>query len=519
LSEQVFDTRGVVRLLHRNRWRLASCTVVGAMAAAGFMVLRPPMYTATSLVLIPGPSTSATATGSPTGNDTTTDSAIATSASVLVPALAKVHPPISLAEGKQRVQAASTATNIVQITASGTSPQQAEALANAVAGQLISFVTSSGGATGTTALAGLEALATQLTKQVADFNQQIDTITTALKGPLSSSVSAQDTALLASLSTSQSSATLQLANVNSEIASAKLNAGIANVGTEVIQRATSASLPSLVDRGLVVVLGAAIGLVLGVALAFVRRRDPRLVSRDQIAEAVGVPVMLSSTVGRWRSTSNWLELLQRHQPETVERWNARKALYALGIAGSDPSHLTVISLIGDSASMAATCRTAIASASSGTRTSLVLTSDDESSVGLCNASDLLSARSEQARPNLEVLKGESPGEEADDGGAALTIISIVVDPDRPKLPAYVVRGTVVLAVSARAATALQIAQVLIFLGDEGLSVKGVFVTNPSDDDESTGRPLHAQRADEVVRLRTMGGLPPWPAVSEEQPPG
>jgi capsular polysaccharide biosynthesis protein len=401
------------------------------------------------------------------------------------------------------VNAVSTATNIVRINAAGTTPNQAETLANSVAGELVSFVTSSGGAAGTVELAGPQAQASQLSKQISRLNQQIKSLNRALAGGgLSASTSAHDTSLLASLTTSQSNATLELANVNSEIASANLNAGIANVGTEVIQRATSANPPSLMDRILTGAIGAAVGLAVGMFLAFFRRKDPRLTSRDQIAEAVGVPVMLSSTVGRWRSSSDWLKMLQHDQPGTVERWNIQKAIRALGLAGEERPHLTVVSLIGDAASMAATCRVAIASAVSGTRTSLVLTSEDESSIGLCDASRILSARSEVARPNL-VVEHEPQSEGVDGEQAALAITSIVVDPDHPKLPADIAPGTVALAICSRAATAQQVANVLIFLGQEGMSVKGVFVTNPLDDDETTGRPLQPLQVEEVVRLRTM----------------
>jgi capsular polysaccharide biosynthesis protein len=509
LSEQMFDARGVLRVLREHRVLLAALTLLGAGAAVVTMVLLPPSYTATSLVLIPGSSNAPTTPGAPSSNGTSTDCAIATSASLLVPALAKVHPRLSLAEAKQRVRAVSTATNIVQISADGTTAHQADSLANAVAGQLVTFVTSSGGAAGTEELAGPDLQATQLSTEITSLNRQIQSITLTLaRGGLSSSARQRDGALLASLTASKSNATLELANVNSEIASAKLNAGIANVGTEIIQRATIASAPSLVDRALLdrgfqVTIGAAIGLALGVVIALRRRRDQRLISRDEIAEAVGVPVVLSFTVGRWRSSSNWLEMLQDHQLGTVERWNVQKAIRALGLAGGKPSHLTVVSLIGDAPSMAAMCWVAIASASSGTQTSLVVTSDDESSVGLCNAVNVLSARSESARPNLRVVKHEPQSHRAAGGAAALTITSVVVDPERPTLPADIAAGTVVLAICSRAATAQQITQVLIFLGEEGLSVNGVFVTNPPDYDETTGRRLQPLHVDDVVRLRTM----------------
>jgi capsular polysaccharide biosynthesis protein len=501
LSEQLFDTRGVIRFLRANRRRLLSLTLLGAAVAVAAMVLRPPLYTATSLVLIPASSSNATAAAGSSGNGATTDIAIATSSSVLAPAITKVHPPLTLDEAEKRVTAVSNASNIVRINAAGTTRNQAEALANAVARQLVAFVTSSGGGAGATELAGPEAQATRLRKQIADLNRQVLPIKAALAAPgLSASAGLQDTQMLATLTTSISNSTLDLENVNNEIASANLDAGITNVGTEVIQQATNASPPSVMDRVSVTIIGAIVGFIVGLLLTFLRRRDPRLTTRDEIAEAVGVPVILSSVVGRWRATSDWLEMLQHHQPGTVERWNVQKAIRILGLAGEEHSRLSVISLAGDAASIVATCHVAIASAASGTRTSLLVTSDDESSTRLSNAGSILSARSEVARPNLIV---EPQREGADDEQAALTIVSVVVDPEHPELGMDVAYGAVALAICSRTATAQQIADVLIFLGQKGLSVKGVFVTNPPSDDETVGRPLQSMQADEVVRLRTM----------------
>lgn len=503
LSEQLFDTRGVFRLLRGNRRRLALLTLLGAAVAAAVMVLRPPLYSATSLVLIPGSSTNAVAASAATGNSATTDIAIATSSSVLAPAISKVHPPVSLDEAEQRVTAVSNASNIVGINAAGTTPNQAEALANAVARQLVAFVTSSSGNAGGTALARPEAQATQLSKQINQLNRRIQSVKAALTRPgLSSAASVQDTKTLATLNTSLTNSTLELANVNNEIASANLDGGIANVGTEVIQQATSASPPSLTDRVVVILLGAIVGLALGLLLVFLRRRDPRLTSRDEIAEAVGVPVILSSVVGRWRANSDWLEMLQHHQPGTVERWNVQKAIRTLGLAGEEHSRLMVISLIGDAASIAATCQIAIASAASGTRTSLLVTSDDESSTRLSNASSILSARSEVARPNL-TIEHEPQREGTNDEHAGLSILSVVLDPEHPELPVEFTNGAVTLAICSRTATAQQVADVLIFLGEKRLSVKGIFVTNPPNGDETVGRPLQSTQVDEVVRLWTM----------------
>ncbi|HEY3941609.1 MAG TPA: Wzz/FepE/Etk N-terminal domain-containing protein [Acidimicrobiales bacterium] len=505
MAEQAFDTRELRRRLGRHRGTVGALAVLGALVSVVLAALDPPTYSATSLVLLPDSAAAVGgSSGSPAPGNSTTDSVIATSSAVLSPALAKVDPSLSPGAARSRVRAAPTATDIVQISATGTTPGRAEALANAVAASLVSFVTSSGSATGNSAVAGLEAQATQLTKQLDDLNQEIRTNATG-----------QDTALLASLTSAQSNASLALANVNSEIASAKLSVGATNVGTEVIQRATTASPPSLTDRALRVLIGAAIGFVAGALLVILRHKERRLVSRDQIAETVGAPVVLSLPVGRWRRSSNWLNLLRDHQPGTAERWNVRKALHHLDLPEDGPSYLTVVGVADDTASFVATTRLAIAAAELGVPTALVLTSDDEASVGVRKARDLLVGRDGTVRANLQITR-EGPEVRADTG---LTVISIVVDPEQPDIPAEVARGPVVLAVTARFTSAEQVTRVLIAAGEGGLSMSGVVVTNPAGDDTTAGTdPSRTRRAAQVLGLRTSGELPDWLAVSHEQLP-
>ena len=74
---------------------------------------------------------------------------------------------------QNRVNAVALATNLVKITATGSSPRAAETLANAVANRLVVFVTSSNLSNASSALAGLQAQAAQLTKQVNRYDQEI----------------------------------------------------------------------------------------------------------------------------------------------------------------------------------------------------------------------------------------------------------------------------------------------------------------------------------------------------------
>ncbi len=239
MPEQRIDWRRVLWLMGRQRTIVAACVLVGALLPTILLLLRSTSYTATSIVLVPS-STANNATGgttAATGNGNVTDSELAVSSAVLGPAGSSVTPSVTALAAQHRVSATPVATNLVQITATGSSPRSAETLANAVAKVLVDFVTSSNQSNGSSALAGLEAQAAELTKQVNKYNQEIQVEQAAIQSAPNSPIAQQGTQLLASLTTAQANATLQLQSVNSQIASAKLNNAATNGGTTVIQHA------------------------------------------------------------------------------------------------------------------------------------------------------------------------------------------------------------------------------------------------------------------------------------------
>ena len=100
---------------------------------------------------------------------------------MLGPAGSKATPRVALQEAQHRVTAAPSATNLVKITATGSSPRAAETLANAVANRLVVFLTSSNLSNGSSALAGLETQAAELTKQVNNYDKEIQVQQAAIR--------------------------------------------------------------------------------------------------------------------------------------------------------------------------------------------------------------------------------------------------------------------------------------------------------------------------------------------------
>ena len=93
------------------------------------------------------------------------------------------------------------------------------------------------------------------------------------------------------------------------------------------------------------------------------RRDPRVRLRDDIADAVGSPVLAAMRSRPQRSVAGWSTLLETYQATPVESWALRQVLRGLvprradrvaRVAGrlDHPQSLTVVSLSGDGRGLA-----------------------------------------------------------------------------------------------------------------------------------------------------------------------
>ena len=137
--------------LEWGRVLAGSRCVVGELAAAGlvagivFAALHPPLLTSTALVVLPQSPQSAQAATSNGAPDpyTATQEVVAGSYPVLLNALPKVRPVMSLNELRRNVQIGSPSPYIVSVSAKGENTADAEATANAVANSYLGYVSSS----------------------------------------------------------------------------------------------------------------------------------------------------------------------------------------------------------------------------------------------------------------------------------------------------------------------------------------------------------------------------------------
>jgi capsular polysaccharide biosynthesis protein len=485
LTEQLLDTKGSFRLVRRS-WRLvAVIALVGVLAAGGYVLSSLPRYVASSLVLLPSASTPQ-ATSSSTVRPVTTDARIATSAAVLVPAGKTADPSADLSQLQKEVRASPITTGVLKVSATATTRRAAERLANAVASRLVVFLTTNGTAADASMVAGLDAEQRQLQNQLTVVKDQITATTTRLANEdASSAAGKQDSTLLANLKAQETAINLQLSTVKTQITTAESGQTSANEGTEVLQRATSATPPSKLSLALPVVAGLLAGVLVGAVLVLARNRShPRLRTRDALAEALGAPVVLSLDVGARRTLGDWVSLFERHEPGSLELWSVLKALRELGLARGDTLDLVVLAFADDGPAVAQTAHLAVAAADSGVSTELCVLAGDGDQRALHAVCTSYTADGRSPRGGLTVRNGSPTGLRK---RAELSLTVIVTDVADPSAVTLRPRGVCVVSISSGFATARALARVGIAASESGAPISAVCVANPDPRDETVGR--------------------------------
>jgi capsular polysaccharide biosynthesis protein len=279
------------------------------------------------------------------------------------------------------------------------------------------------------------------------------------------------------------------------------DSAVGRVKVRILGRATTAvGTPlhtRLTETGIVGLLA---GILLGAIIALaVGRGDRRLRERDEIADSIGVPVLASVPVERPRDAAGWVKLFEYYEPRAIDAWHLRKALQAMGFvatnslgaggsgnsSGGSSSSLTVLSLSSDRKALSLGPQLAAFAASMGVRTALVLSpQQDESAAATLYAA---CAAAPVMRSGRLLVTTRDRRETDWPAGAALTVVVGVVDGENPRLADIVRATTTVLAVSAGAATAEQLARMATSAAINGGDITGVIVADPDPADQTTGR--------------------------------
>jgi capsular polysaccharide biosynthesis protein len=275
---------------------------------------------------------------------------------------------------------------------------------------------------------------------------------------------------------------------------------VGKVNAHLLEPATTAVGPDPLAHRLVFGgMGALIGLIIGAIVALMLSRgDRRLRARDEIANAIGVPVLASLPVGRPGSAPDWAKLLDSYQPGVVHAWRMRKALQQLSLSGVNvlsgsrdkgPSSLAVLSLASDPGALALGPQFAVYAASLGIPTTLVIGPASDGNV----AATLRTACSEWAQGpsgrqgNLRVTVAREDGTADVPRGTMLAVVIAVVDGERPRVETMMHTTATVLGVSAGVATAEQLARTAMSAAADDREVVGLLIANPEPGDHTTGR--------------------------------
>jgi capsular polysaccharide biosynthesis protein len=511
MSDQITDLRSTVAVLHRRRRLLAVTVVIGFALGTAYVVVQPPPLTSTTLVLLPAPTEAQTAS-----IDVATQVRIALSATVLGAAGEAVEPALTARSVEKMVEVSAPTDRIVEIDATSVEASQAQGLSQAVTDAYVAYVNDTARAANSSALADLQARAETLQAQITALQDQI-TSTTARQQEVEpdSADGRREAQLLAELQAEQADLSLHLDKVKDQIATSTPADSFARAGASVIQPATTATGPSTVRRLLVwAPLGALICTVFAVAvLLATARRDPRVGLRDEIADAVGSPVLAAVRSRPQRSVAGWSTLLETYEATPVESWAFRQVLRGLAPAdrGQDrrgephaggkvdhPQSITVVSLSGDGRGLAIGPQLAAFASSLGIATRVGTAKGHDRAATLWAA--CAANRTAPPRPGLYI--GEVPGGEAID----LTIILVVVDRRQPDLGGVPTTAATVLAVAAATATEQELAHVAVAVDDAGRRIDGVIVADPDQTDRTSGRRTMDERSRQVALPMRLTGI-------------
>lgn len=280
---------------------------------------------------------------------------------------------------------------------------------------------------------------------------------------------------------------------------------VGRLNVRVLQAASSATGTSPMTRWAISCLtgglgGALVGVI--AALAF-GRRDRRLRSRDDIANAIGVPVLASLPVAHPSSAGEWRELLASYQPRPVYAWRLRKTLQQLtlsgvNLTGAKPSSVTVLSLTSDPGALALGPQFAAYAASQGIDTCLVVGQGQDARITATLRTACAAMSGTGA--NLRAMIADEDDTEAPDD-AALTVVVAVIDANHPRAGGIMHTTATVLGVSAGGATADQLALAAVTAAVDGRDITGLLVADPDPEDHTTGR------IPQLVRQSRNGSAP------------
>jgi capsular polysaccharide biosynthesis protein len=386
-AAQQLDVKKAWRAIRRDSLLIAAIAAIGVVSGMAYAYWQPPMHTATSMVVLPPP-TSADPEKATGTQSIETQVFIAESGPVLRSAGQNLSPALGTEEVRSRVKVTAVTEDVIRIDAKGTTAAQAMRLANAVSEVYLVFVTTD-------------------QKLPGDLGKKI--------------------------------------------------------GARVLEPATTARGGNMfVHLGMYGGLGALLaGIAAAIGVLVRARGDRRLRLRDEVADAVGIPVLASVSSYDASDPSDWAQLLEHYAPTAVDAWSLRKTLHNLNldVKSGQSRSLTVLSFSDDEKALPLGPQLAAFASSIGIPSSIVVD----------NHSD---------RPL---------------GSAALDIHLVVVDKDAPRLDGATRTTSTIVALSAGVVTAEELARLAVAAAADDRTIDGLVVTDPDPSDRTIGRVSQSQR--------------------------
>jgi capsular polysaccharide biosynthesis protein len=280
---------------------------------------------------------------------------------------------------------------------------------------------------------------------------------------------------------------------------------------ELLHGATAAAAKPRTTR---VAEAAGFGLLGGVLVALIAvlaiwRDDPRLRTRDDIADSIGVPVLASVRARSPGDAVGWAKLLEHYQPDAGDVWSLKQTFRRLGILpGSGRGgggSAVVLSLSGDDDALALGPQLAAFAAAESIPTALAIGQVQHTKAASALRAACVAAAGRGPHDLRVTVANHDDAVQVP--ALTMTIGVDVLDGEAPRVADAERADVTVLAVTAGAVTSEQLTRVVASAAGDGRAIVGVLVVNPDPGDQTPGRqPRLARSQQQRMPTRMHGGM-------------